>query len=209
MLLTDAPLTFREFMTHEDLPLATLFREVFSFLAGRPDAVLFGAQAVNAWCETERMTQDVDLLSTDAKGLAEALRAHLAAKFHVAVQVREVAPGALRLYQVRKPKNRHVADLRQVERLPPHDQIEGVRVATPGELVAMKVQSLTVRGNRPKGDTDRADLHRLLLARRELKTADGSVAARLRALGAGPDAMALWERMVKEPIVPDDEDDGF
>jgi hypothetical protein len=40
MLLYDAPLTFREFMVHEDVPLAAVFGEVLSSLAGRDDAVL-------------------------------------------------------------------------------------------------------------------------------------------------------------------------
>src|SRR4051812_33827325 len=67
VLLADAPLTFREFVTHEGVPLAAIFREVLEFLAGRPDAVLFGAHAVNAYCDPERMTHDVDLLSTRAR----------------------------------------------------------------------------------------------------------------------------------------------
>src|SRR5438309_2003555 len=90
VLQFDAPLTFREFMTHEELPLATVFREILLFLGQRRDALLFGAQAVNAYCETERMTHDIDVLSTEAAALAEALRAHLADRFHIAVRVREV-----------------------------------------------------------------------------------------------------------------------
>ena len=209
MLLTDGPLSFREFMTHEDLPLATIFREVFSFLSGRSDAVLFGAQAVNAYCATERMTQDVDVLATDAKGLAEALRAHLAAKFHIALRIREVAAEqGLRIYQVRKPRNRHLADLRQVARLPAFNQIAGVRVATPEELVVMKVRSLAARRDRPKGDTDRADLHRLLLAYPQLKVEQGLIAERLRDLGATAEALTLWGELARALIVAD-EDDGF
>jgi hypothetical protein len=46
MLGFDSPLTFREFMTDEPLPLAVLFREVLLFVGARPDAVLFGSQAV-------------------------------------------------------------------------------------------------------------------------------------------------------------------
>jgi hypothetical protein len=42
VLLADAPLTFREFVTHEEVPLATIFREVLEFLGGRADAILFG-----------------------------------------------------------------------------------------------------------------------------------------------------------------------
>ena len=79
MLLLDAPATVREVMTHEEVPLADVFREVGRFLIGREDVVLFGAQAVNVYAETERMTQDVDVMSTRAEALTEArarARAH-------------------------------------------------------------------------------------------------------------------------------------
>src|SRR4051794_6873643 len=76
VFLADAPLTFREFVTHEEVPLASIFREVLEFLAGRPDAVIFGAHAVNAYCDP--VTHDVDVLSTRANELAEELRARLA-----------------------------------------------------------------------------------------------------------------------------------
>jgi hypothetical protein len=61
-------LTFREFMMGEPLPLATLHNAVLEFLQGRDDVVLFGAQAVNAYVQEPRMTQDLDLLSTHAEG---------------------------------------------------------------------------------------------------------------------------------------------
>ena len=185
MLLADAPLTFREFMTNEALPLAAIFRELFTYLARRPDAVLFGAHAVNAYCEPERMTQDIDLLSAGAPALAEDLRAHLAATFHIAVRVREVVPGlGFRVYQVQKPKNRHLADVRQESALPDHRLINGIRVVAPTELIAMKVSAMTERRHRPRGSSDLTDLQRLLLAFPELKTDAGPVYERLRATGA-------------------------
>ena len=60
-------LTFREFMMGEPLPLATLHQAVLEFLRGRDDVVVFGAQAVNAYVNEPRMTQDLDLLSTQAE----------------------------------------------------------------------------------------------------------------------------------------------
>jgi hypothetical protein len=57
-------LTFQEFVTHETLPLSRIHEAVLEFLQGRDDAVLFGAQAVNAYVSEPRMTEDVDLLST-------------------------------------------------------------------------------------------------------------------------------------------------
>lgn len=208
MLIADAPLTFREFMTKEPLPLASIFREIFLFLQTRPDAVLFGAHAVNAYCEPERMTQDVDLLATNAARLAEDLRAHLAATLHVAMRVREVVPGVgFRIYQVQKPKNRHLVDVRQVSALPAHRVVEGVRVIAPADLVAMKASAMTQRQHRPKGSTDLTDLLRLLLAFPELKTDEGAVAEELRALGATDAVFAAWRALVREPIEPDEDDD--
>src|SRR6266446_6415785 len=102
----DGSLTFREFLMREPLPLATIHQAVLEFLRGRDDAVLFGAQAVNAYVDEPRMTQDVDMLSPRAAELAAELRSHLAGKFHIAVRMREVAEGrGFRLFQQQKPKN--------------------------------------------------------------------------------------------------------
>src|SRR5206468_363902 len=91
----------------EPLPLATLQEAVLEFLRGRTDAVLFGAQAVNAYVDEPRMTQDVDILSHRAGDLAEELRDHLNQKFQIELHVRTVSGGVgYRIYQVRKPKNR-------------------------------------------------------------------------------------------------------
>ena len=208
VLLADAPLTFREFMSNEGLPLSSVFREMFTFLTTRSDAVLFGAHAVNAYCEPERMTQDVDLLSTDAAALAEQLRAHLAAKFTIAVRVREVVPGVgFPIYQVRKPKNRHLADVRQVASLPPHEKREGVLTISPMELVVMKTVSLSERRGKEKGLSDRLDLHRLLHAFPALKTEEGEVVARLRELGCSESVFTAWREVVGETFEADHDGD--
>ena len=68
----DGSLTFREFAMHEPVPLATLHEAVLEILRGHNDAVLFGAQAVNAYVDEPRMTQDVDILSVRAHELAQA-----------------------------------------------------------------------------------------------------------------------------------------
>src|SRR5438128_71703 len=57
---------FREFVSREPLPLATLHDAILRFLRGRDDAVIFGAQAVNAYAGVSRMTQAVDVQSTRA-----------------------------------------------------------------------------------------------------------------------------------------------
>lgn len=204
VLLTDAPLTLREFMTHESLPLATIFREVLAYLATRPDAVVFGAHAVNAYCEPERMTAAIDVLSTDAAGLADSLRALLAERFGIAARTREVA-GGFRVYQVRTPRNRHLIDVRRVDRLPAYRSVEGVQVIEPVDLAAMKAISVAARSGQEKGLSDRLDLHRLLRALPELRAEEGPVADKLRALGAGEAALAAWRDVVRTPLAAGDE----
>ena len=196
-------------MTHEETPLAVVFREVLGFVAGRSDAVLFGAHAVNAYCEPERMTQDVDLLSTGAKEFADLLCAHLAQKLRIAVRVREVVPGqGYRVYQVRKPSNRQLVDVRQAARLPASRRFEGVLVTAPPELVAMKVISMVRRAGRPKAGTDLVDVQRLLLAFPELKAPEGAVLEQLRQMEAEAAAVSRWQEIVLSDIDPD-EDEGY
>jgi len=84
----DGALSFREWAMKEPLPLATIHDAVLEFLRGRDDAVLFGAQAVNAYVSESRMTQDVDILSVRVVEFAEELRAFLNQRFHIAVRVR-------------------------------------------------------------------------------------------------------------------------
>lgn len=89
----------------ESLPLATIHDSVLEFIRHRKNVVLFGAQAVNAYVDEARMTQDVDLMCTDARLFAEEMRAHLARSFHIAVRVREVAEGeGFRKFQLRTPR---------------------------------------------------------------------------------------------------------
>src|SRR5450755_527152 len=97
----DGSLTFREFAMGEPLPLATIQDAVLEFMRGHDDAALFGAQAVNAYVDESRMTQDVDILSTRAAEFAEELRSHLAETFQIAVRVRVVTDGqGFRIYQL-------------------------------------------------------------------------------------------------------------
>lgn len=206
----DGSLTFQEFAMREPLPLATIQDAVLEFLRGRDDAALFGAQAVNAYLDDPRMTQDVDILSPRAAQLAEELRAHLNAKFHIAVRVRTVAHGAgHRLYQVRKPRNRHLADVRSVEQFPSCHRVAGVLVPTPPELIGQKLLSMVGRPNTRKGLMDAADIRGLLIRFPELKAAEGFVADALRRAQAPEKAFSAWLDLVAQEIVPEDEDAGF
>ena len=194
----------------EPLPLARIHEAVIDFLRNRDDAVLFGAQAVNAYVDEPRMTQDVDVLSTRAAALAEEIRAHLAKEFTIAVRVREVASGrGFRIFQLRQPKNRHLVDVRQVAEFPPNQPIAEVRVPTPEELIAQKVISFTARKGQPKSGTDWRDLTLLLLAHPRLKTSLGPVRDRLTASAATSDAIAEWETLVATDIEPESSEDEF
>jgi len=195
---------------NETLPLATIQEAVLEFLRGRDDAVVFGAQAVNAYVPEPRMSQDIDLLSTRAAELAEELRTHLSDRFPVAVRVREVADGrGYRLYQIQKTGNRHLVDIRLVTSLPPSRRIAQVLVVSPEELIALKVIAYHLRRGQPKSGTDWRDIAMLLLAFPDLKINDGLVAERLRAENAGEEVMKLWEELVNQKIQTTDEDDGF
>ena len=194
----------------ETLPLATIQEAVLEFLRGREDAVVFGAQAVNAYVPEPRMSQDIDLLSPRAAELAEELRTHLSDRFHVAVRVREVANGrGYRLYQIQKSGNRHLVDIRLVHILPPSRRIAQILVASPEELIALKVIAYHLRRGQPKSGTDWRDIAMLLLAFPELKQDDGLVTERLQAENAGNEAMKLWRELVNQEIQTTDEDDEF
>lgn len=203
-------LTFREFRMNESLPLATIHSSVLEFLCDRDDVVLFGAQAVNAYVDEPRMTQDIDLLSNDAARLAEDLCTYLGLKFHIAVRIRQVAQGqGFRLYQLQKSGNRHLIDIRSVETLPPAERIAQILVVSPPELIANKVIAFYQRRGQPKSGTDWRDITMLLLAFPELKHDSGPVAERLLAAGASPEIMDTWHTFVAQEVIPAQEDDEF
>jgi hypothetical protein len=208
-------LTFQEFMVHEKLPLATIQNAVLEFLRDRKDAVVFGAQAVNAYVKEPRMTQDIDLLSTRAEDLAREIQGYLRQQFRIAVRVREIGKGkGFRLYQgyarrVQKPRNRHLVDVRPVATLPPTKRISKVLVVTPPELIANKVISYHQRRGKPKSGTDWRDLAMLLLTFPELKRESGPVLERLQAAQVDPAILAVWNELVTQEITPADEDDEF
>jgi len=196
----------------ESLPLATIQESVLEFLCGRNDAVVFGAQAVNAYVPEPRMSQDIDLLSTRAADLAEELRVYIGDKFHIALRVREIAGGrGFRIYQIQKEGNRHLVDIRPVQTLPPSRRISQVLVVSPEELIALKVIAYQKRRGQPKSGTDWRDLAMLLLAFPELKKSDGLVAERLKAENAGAEVVDLWLDVVSQEIktADEDSDEGF
>ncbi len=201
-------LTFQEFVTHEPLPLSKIQGAVLEFLQGRDDAVLFGAQAVNAYVSEPRMTQDVDILSTRAKDLAEELRDHLSETFHIAVRVREIGEGkGFRVYQTRKEGNRHLVDIRLVNEFPKTEIFEQIRVLSPAELIASKVISFESRFGKSKSWTDRRDLTVLLLRFPDLKTKEGEVFRILESRRANKAALDFWSEIVSQDLTTEDDDD--
>ena len=191
----------------EPLPLATIHEAVLEFLRGRDDVVVFGATAVNAYVSEPRMTQDIDLMSTRARELAEELRSHLSERFRIAVRVRVVGEAkGYRLFQIQKTGNRHLVDVRPVVSLPESRTIEDIRVLNPPELIALKVISYNARRGKPKAGTDWRDLAMLLLTFPELKSKSGVVSETLQTLGANEEVMNEWQDLVIQVIdFPDDE----
>ncbi|HKB67134.1 MAG TPA: nucleotidyl transferase AbiEii/AbiGii toxin family protein [Pyrinomonadaceae bacterium] len=194
----------------EQLPLASIHDAVLEFLRGREDAVLFGAQAVNAYVAEPRMSQDIDLVSTRAVELAEELRQHLSERFHIAVRVRAIGDDkGYRLFQIQKPRNRHLVDLRAVESLPHAERIEDVLVTSPPDLIAQKVISYHARRGQPKAGTDWRDLAMLLLTFPELKKEQGAVSKALMSMDANEEVIKTWSELVAQEIVEPDEDGEF
>jgi hypothetical protein len=209
-MLNAGTLTFEEFAMREPLPLATIHEAVLDFLRGRDDAVVFGAQAVNAYVGEARMSQDIDLISTRAVELAEELREHLSEHFHISVQENVIGAGkGYRLFQIHKPRNRHLVDLRPAESLPCAQRIEDVLVMSPPELIAHKVISYNTRRGQPKAGTDWRDLAMLLLTFPELKQEQGAVSEALRAIKAGEGVMKAWSELVAQEIAEPKDDSEF
>jgi len=194
----------------EQLPLATVHEAVLDFLRGRDDVVVFGAQAVNAYVHEPRMSQDIDLLSTRATELAEELREYLSERFHIAVPVRVIGAGTgYRLFQIQKPRNRHLVDVRTTESLPHAERIEDVLVISPPELIAHKVIAYHSRRGQPKAGTDWRDLAMLLLTFPELKKDEGQVSKALKSLGVKDDVMETWRDLVKAELINEDDEGEF
>lgn len=209
-MLNAGVLTFREFVTRESLPLATIHEAVLEFLCGRGDVVVVGATAVNAYVDEPRMSQDIDLMSTRAPELAEELRTHLSERFHVTVSVRIVGEAkGYRLFQVQKEGNRHLVDVRPVSLLPEAQRIEGILIVTPPEIIARKVITHHARRGQPKAGTDRRDLALLLLTFPELKSESSIVRVALNKLGATAEEMSAWRELVAQEIIPSNGDDKF
>jgi len=163
-------LTFAEFLMAEPLPSAQIQQTILECLQGRRDVALFGAYAVNAYITEARMTQEVDILALEANRFATELQNYLHEKLHIAVRIREIKSGqAWRIYQVHKPDNRHLADIRSVNQLPKTELIGDIQVLTPRELAMSKLVAYHNRKHQPKAGTDWRDLTLLLLRFPELK----------------------------------------
>ncbi len=209
-MLNAGVLSFREFAMAERWPLATIHDAVLEFLRHRSDVVLFGAQAVNAYVDEPRMTQDIDVMCAGAEQLAEELCGFLRDRFGITVRVRSVAGGReLRIYQARTGGDRHLVDVRPVAVLPTSREVDGVRILAPPELVASKVLAFHARRGQPKSGTDWRDLAMLLLTFPHLKQEQGAVLGCLRRQAAPPDALGVWREIVNQEILPAVDDDAY
>jgi hypothetical protein len=209
-MLNAGALTFKEFAMREPLPLATIHEAVLEFLRGRDDAVVFGATAVNAYVSEPRMTQDIDIMSTRARELAEELRQHLSERFRITICVRIVGEDkGYRLFQEKETGDRHLADVRSIRSLPAAQRIEGILVLSPVELIARKVIAYRAHRNQPKAGTDMRDLAMLFLTFPELRRESGAVHDVLKTLGATAEEMNTWHELVAQEIIPPNDDDEF
>lgn len=192
-------------MMHEPLPLSKIHGAILEFLQGREDVVLFGAQAVNAYVSEPRMTQDVDILSVRAAEFSEELREHLSETFHIAVRTREIGEGkGFRVYQTRKEGNRHLVDVRPVEKFPETETIEEIRILSPLELIVSKIISYHSRKGKPKAGTDWRDLGFLLLKFPELKE---KVSENLKTKNVGENVLETWAELQNQNFEFEDDDD--
>lgn len=194
----------------EQVPLAMIQEAVLEFLRDRNDVVIFGAQAVNAWVNEPRMTQDINLLALEAGDLAEEICAYLNDKFQIAVRVREVKTKlGYRVYQIQKVGNRHLVDIRAVEALPMSERIAQVLVMAPVELLAYKVMAYHRRRGKPKAGTDWRDIVMLLLTFPQFQENPALVTERLEAAQATPEMIVLWDKLSQQEFEPIDEDEDF
>ena len=74
----------------EGIPLSQIHHVILSYLKGRTDVAIFGAQAVNAYVDEFRMTQDVDVMALHAEMLAISICDHLHQELKIATRVRSV-----------------------------------------------------------------------------------------------------------------------
>jgi Nucleotidyl transferase AbiEii toxin, Type IV TA system len=197
-LIFDAPLTAQEYLMHERVPLGQIFQLIFDLLRKRPNAIVYGSQAINAYVSPPRMTEDIDIFTDDAPRLAEDICHAIHSTFHIAVRVRRAKNGVgLRIYQTSKANRRHLVDIRPIQNPPPTRIIGGVAFVEPSALAAMKVISAHDRGHRTEGMQDLVDLKKLLAQFPTLR-ASAIVEHHLRAFGASLAAHELWARLRAE-----------
>ena len=105
---------------------------------------------MNAYVDESRMTQDVDILSP-ARRISPT-------NWHLSLAtISDRGSGSdrggrlgHRLYQLRKPKNRHLVDVRSVNAVPPHQVVDNVLVVPPVDLIGQKVLSMVNRSGTAK-----------------------------------------------------------
>ena len=163
---------------------------------------------MNVYVGEPRATQDVDVMALDASAVATSICEYLHQELNIAVRTRTVASvKGWRVYQSREPKNRHLVDIRQVDKLPPCLVTDEIRVVQPAELIALKVISMTARQQTPKGLTDQADIMRLLIQFPEYRVESGAVLDILRRGHSDPVSEMQWHNLVTQDFRPNDDNE--
>jgi len=130
----------------------------------------------------------------------------LSETFHIAVRVREIKEKGFRVYQVRKEANRHLVDVRQIEKFPETETIENIQILSPLELITSKIISFQSRYGKPKSWTDRRDLAVLLLRFPELKE---KVLANLQEKNVGEAILETWAEIESQGFEFEDDDEDL
>jgi hypothetical protein len=203
-------LSFREFMRREPLQLATIQAAVFDFLRDRDDVVVFGTQAVNAYVDKPRITQDFDLMSVFAEELAQELCKHLSQLFYTTIRMRKVKKGqGYLIYQVQNLGNRYLVDITKVMELPEAQRIKQVLIIGLEELVASKWISYYQWRGQPESWTDWQDVEMILLAFPELKHESSRVLNCLISAGATKKILELWGEVMGIKIELEEDEDYY
>ena len=197
-------ITLHEVNQPMEVSLSEIHRSILTRLQNRPDLVVFGAYAVNAYLKPQdvRMTADINIQALQGKSLASDISQYLPQKFYIATRIREIGDGkAWRIYQILKSGNRNLVDIRQVETLPNFEVINDLQILAPLELIEAKVMSAYARQQQPKGFSDLRDLYSLMLTFPELVD-------RIQLKSQNEKLLEFWQSLQSQDInLPDPDDD--
>ena len=152
-------MTVREYLNKTEVTVETIQREVLDFISGRQDIVVIGAWGVNmhASLNDQRHTNDIDVVTVNAREIANLIASHLHQRLGIAARIRE-CKHVFRVYRKLNGRTQHLVDILGSKTLPDHCSIGGIMVATVASLIKMKEFSEKQRSDPRKKLLDQADL---------------------------------------------------